>query len=544
MDSMIVCPEPLAAKAGEEIFAAGGNAVDAAVAAAFVQGVVNPLLCGLGGTGLFYYHDQASQRGTVLNCEVAVGSRPVPAEWLTEYVGRAETIGRYILISERNQVGHQSVMIPGFVAGCWSAYQRFGSGKLSWAELLSPAIQLAKDGFEVYPYIAAFWKVDSGGDASRERPGYPGLLTKLAATPAATAAYLKEDGNVYRTGDWLVQPDYAQTLQRLADAGGDDFYRGELAAQIMRDFDANDALFSATDLAAYEVLTSEPLAAPYRSYTISTTRPTSSGPQLIEMLRILEHFDVAALGHNSPDYIDLFARVQRAGFSDNMYVKGLSELEGERLAAMATSPERAWQWAESIRNGDRVIIQGEPIEPGTTHLTAIDNQRNVVSFTHSIGSGAGSGVVSPGLGFLFNNFLGHFNPLPGRPDSIEPGKRVSGVLPAIVFKDGAPYVGIGAPGGSRIITSVAQAIVNVLDFGMDMDTAVSVPRFHSEEDQLLYLEPAFAEETAEDLERLGNAVQRSTYMSRVQAVRVLPEGRLEAGADPRGGRGVGWVTDA
>ncbi|MGI8687839.1 MAG: gamma-glutamyltransferase family protein [Thermomicrobiales bacterium] len=538
-DNMIVCPEPLAAQAGQEIFAAGGNAADAAVAAAFAQGVTNPLLCGIGGTGLFLYHDGRAGRTTVLNCEVSIGSRPAPDHWQGEYGGRAETIGRYILASEANQVGHQSVMIPGFVRGCWTAFQRFGSGALSWDDLLAPAIRLARDGFAVYPYIAPFWRVESAGDTGVLRPGYPGLMTKLAATADAGRIYLKADGTPYAAGDWFVQADYARTLARLAEAGGGDFYNGEIARRIVADFDDHHGLFTAEDLRDYTVEEQEPLHATYRGYRLITTPPSSPGCQLIEMLKILEHFAVGDLGHNSADYVDLFARIQRAGFADNAQLKGTSSEAGRAIATHVMSDERAAWWAERIRRGERVVVRDGASVPGTTHVTAVDRIRNVVSFTHSIGSNAGAGVVTPGLGFLFNNFLGHYNPVPGQPDSIAPGKRLSGVLPAIVFRGETPYVALGAPGGSRIITAVAQAIANVLDFDMGMDAAVRAPRFHSEEEQLLFVEPAFPDAVVAALATKWNEVQRGTYMSRVQAIRIADTGHLEAGADPRGGAGVG-----
>lgn len=539
MSNLVVCPEPLAAQAGEQIFAAGGNAIDAAIATAFAQGVTNPLLCGIGGTGLLYYHDHRQRRSVAFNGEVSIGSRPAPASWRDEFQGRAETIGRYILSSEANQVGHQSIMTPGFVKACWDAYQLFGSGVLSWAELLAPAIALARDGFEVYPYIAAFWRADSGGDASDARPGYPGLMAKMDATPGSRAQYLKPDGTPYQTGDWLAQPDYADTLQRLADAGGDDFYTGEIARVAAGDFARHDALVTAEDLRDYEVIDQAILRSDYHGYEVTSPAPPSSGLQLIEMLNILERFDLDALGHNSPEYIDLFARVQRASFADNVQLKGIDGNAGAQLADLLMSEQHAAQWASRIERGDRVVVHGGAVDPGTTHVTVVDEQRNVVSFTHSIGSLAGSGVVTPGLGFLWNNFLGHFNPMPGQPDSIVPGKRLGGLLPVIVFKDGEPAIGIGAPGGSRIITAVTQALVNVITHGMDMEEAVVAPRFHSEEEQTLYLEPSFPESLAEDLRGRGNDVQRSTYMSRVQAIQISEAGELAAGADPRGGAGVG-----
>lgn len=539
MSNMIVCPEPLAAQAGQDVFAAGGNAIDAAVAAAFVQGVTNPLLCGIGGTGLFYYYDHSQRQTFAMNGEVSIGSRPVPTHWRDEFEGRAETIGRYIIRSEANQVGHQSVMTPGFVRVCSDAWKRFGGGNLSWSELLQPAIRLALNGFDVYPYIAAFWRPGVASDAHDSRPGYPPLMAKLNATPGARDIYLKPDGSPYGVGDRIVLADYAVTLQQLALAGGDDFYSGEIARAAGEDFTNHNGLFSSEDLREYEVFDQGIVRSDYRGYEITSPSPPSSGTQTIEMLNILKHIDVSGLGHNSAEYIDLFARVQRASFSDNVRLKGINFADAEAFTNEVTSPDRARYWADRIASGDRIEVRGGAVDPGTTHVTVVDADRNVVSFNHSIGSLAGSGVVTPGLGFLWNNFLGHFNPLPGHTDSIVPGKRLGGLLPVIVFRDGEPYIGVGAPGGSRIITAVTQALVNVIDHGMDMGTAVAVPRFHSEEEQVLFLEPTFSEDIAEDLRQRGNDVQRSTYMSRVQAIRIAEDGTLEAGADPRGGAGVG-----
>lgn len=534
MDSMIVCPEPPAAEAGRDVFAQGGNAVDAAVAAAFVQAVTNPLLCGIGGTALLYYYDAAAGKGIVLDAEVTIGSRPVPANWQDEYVGRAEMVGRYILRSEANQLGHPSVMVPGFVRGCWVAWQRFGSERLSWAELLGPAIRLARDGFSVYPYIAHYWQEVA------DRPGYPGTLTKLRSTPDAARIYLKADGSVYETDDRLRQPELAQTLTRLAEAGGDDFYSGEIAREIAADFAAQGGFVTFEDLQSYAVHERQPLHGNYRGLEFTSTPVPSNGPSLIQMLQVLEHFDLRALGHNSVEYIDTFARIQRAVFADNVRLKCLDLDVAQPIQQQAISPDRAAYWAERVKRGERINLRNGSLGGGTTHLTCIDADRNVVSFTHSIGSIAGSGAVTPGLGFLYNNFLGHYNPLPDQPDSIVAGKRFGGGVPTIVHLDGSPYLAIGAPGGSRLITSTVQSLVNVLDHRMDMQTAVTVPRFHSEEMQLIFLEPAFPEKRADLLRARGNTVERSSYMSRVQAVRIdEQEGRLEAGADPRGGAAVG-----
>jgi gamma-glutamyltranspeptidase/glutathione hydrolase len=265
-----------------------------------------------------------------------------------------------------------------------------------------------------------------------------------------------------------------------------------------------------------------------------------SGPNIIEMLQILEHFDLGCLGHNSPEYVDVCARAQRAAFADYTRLKGLETEVAAAVETELTSPERARYWAERIQRGDRIAVEGGTIPAGTTHLTCVDADRNVVGVNHSIGSIGGSGTVTPGLGFIYNNFLGHFNPLPGRSDSIVPHKRLAGVIATIVFLDRAPYIAVGAPGGSRLYSAILQSIVNVVDFRMDMRTAVTAPRFHSEERQLVFMEPQFPERTVTALREMGNEVRRSTYMARVQAIHVRPDtGQLEAGPDPRGGAGVG-----
>jgi gamma-glutamyltranspeptidase/glutathione hydrolase len=541
MTGMIVCPQPLAAKVGQDVLAAGGNAVDVAVAAAFAQAVVDPLMTGLGGTGLLNIYSGKTRESVVLNCEVAIGSRPVPARWAGELVGRAETIGRFILTSEENQVGRWSVMVPGVVRGCWTAFQRFGSGKLSWSELLIPAAELAENGFEVDPYVAEQWAdlADAPGFPNG-KPGYPGLPAKLAATPDATRIYLKPDGSNYVSGDTLVQADLGRTVRRLAAAGGDDYYTGEIAAMLAADFEQHGGFVTADDLRTYAVLSEPPLRTRYRGLDVTSTSIPSSGPQLLQLLQIMDQFDVQALGHNSAEYVDLFARAQRAVYADYVRLKGLTTEDAMPIVSEVLSPERTGSWAGRIRAGERIVVRGGSVNPGTTHLTAVDDDRNIVCFTHSIGSSAGSGVVVPGLGFLLNNFVGHLNPVPGHPDSIVAGKRMGGSVPTIVFKDSQPYIAIGAPGGSRLMTSTAQSIINVVDYGMDMKTAVTLPRFHSEEEQIVFVEPGLPEPTVGALRSLGNDVRRSTYMSRVQAIRFRDEdGEPEAGPDPRGGEGVG-----
>lgn len=533
MGSMIVCPEPLAAEVGASVLAQGGNAADAAVAAAFAQGVANPFLCGLSGTAILMHVDQAG-RPTVLNGECEIGSAPVPPEWVAGLRGRSEAIGRFIIDGEPNQIGPSSVMVPGFVAACHDLFSRFGSGKLRWAELLEPSIRLAADGFAVYPYIASGWAKGDDGQGS-ERPGYPTLRQKFARDPAAAAIYMKPDGSGYAVGETLRQPDYATTLDQLARAGAQDFYDGAIGRAMGQDLARRGSLVQPADLANYRIVEQRALRGSYRGTEILTTPPPSPGVQLLQMLAILERVGVGRWDDDRAEVVAKVSAAMRAGFRDNLDIKAVLLDEAEAWAARVMTPARLDAWAARITAGD--LIDGSATLPGTgtTHQVVVDDAGAIVTFTHSVGSVAGSGSVTPGLGFLHNNFLGHFDPRPGRQMSILPGRRIGSGLPTVVRRAGRSLVAIGAPGGSRIITSVLQALVHFLDHGMTIEDAVASLRFHSEEALLLHLEPGWDAASADALRARGLSVQTNSYQARVQAIAFDEHGTPHPGADPRGG---------
>jgi gamma-glutamyltranspeptidase/glutathione hydrolase len=532
----VVCPEPPASEVGRDVLARGGNAADAAVGAAFAQAVTNPLECGIGGTALIHLYDAKSARTAIINAGVTIGSRPIPEDWADQTVGRAETVGPYLLRTKANQIGYGSIMTPGFVRGCWAVLEKFGSGRFSWRELIAPAIEYAKRGFTIYPHAAWVW---------RSRDMYPGsdLIDTLHATTEATRLFLKPDGSVYQEGDALRQPDLADTLERIATAGADDFYSGEIGEVIAADLAEHGAFVTAEDMRNYAAVDMAPLVARYRGVDIATTSSPATGPRLLQMLKILEHFDLVSLGHNSVDYVKTFARIQRASFADGGIMKGMDGHDASLLEERLLDPERALHWATRIKDGDPIRVQGGSVPPGTTHLVVVDGARNVVSFTHSVGELGGAGVVTEGLGFLYNGLLLGYNPVPGHPNSIAPGKRLGGGLPTIIFEQGRPYIAIGAPGGSRLLTSTAQVIVNLIDHRFDMSTAVTAPRLHSEQERVIILEPSFPRSTTEALTTAGETVRRSSYMSRVQAIRIGADGELEAAPDPRGGSVSFHVSD-
>ena len=532
MGSMVVCPEPPAAAVGAEILHRGGNAADAAIAATFAQGVTNPFLCGLGGTAILLAMDRHGET-TVINGEAETGSGAVPAAWVQNLQGRSEAIGRFIIAGEDNQIGAKSVMVPGFVAACAELHRLHGSGRLSWADLIEPSIRLAA-GFEVYPYIAEIWAREFEGRGPAA-PGYPSIMDKFERDDHARRIYLKDGAKPYRTGDTLRQPLLARTLDRIAHAGSDDFYRGTIGQTLGADLQRKCSLIRPGDVTSYKVHLQHALHSKYRGHDIYTSPPPSPGVQLVEMLAILESLDILRHPRDSLEAVDLIAQVMRAGFVDNRDVKAVLLSEADAWTKRVTARDRIRHWADRIAHGERIVGDVERQSTGTTHVVVVDDDGLAISFTHSIGSVAGSGTVSPELGFLHNNFLGHFDPRPGRQMSILPGRRIGSGMPTIVRKDGRTKLVIGAPGGSRIITSIFQVLLNVVDRDIAADVAVGLPRFHSEEDLLVHLEPGWSDAIRTGLEERGCSVRWNIYQARVQAIQIGDDGRLVAGADPRGG---------
>lgn len=533
MRGVVVAPEPPAADAGREILAQGGNAADAAVAAAFAQCVTNPLLAGIGGMGTMYVHGGQTGERTALDCLSEIGSPPPPARWAAEFKGREETYGRY-MTSEDFQIGYPSIMVPGLVRGCGELWRRFGSGRIAWARLVEPAARLARDGFEIYPFVRRSWNDDYPARA------VPRLAARWAKFPEAAGIY----GRAPDVGERFIQPDYARTLDRIAGGGPDEFYAGDLGRTIGDDLERGGALITPEDLRTYRVLTPPAVRGVYRSFEVDGAAPPASTSQVIGMLQIAAGFDWRAMDPEGPDAIELIAKIMRVGFYDHVPLKGDPPYAAaaHRLRELVR-PEHAVHWIERIRSGARVCNEGTSrVDVGTTHVTAADEEGTVVVFTHSIGTPGASGVVTPGLGFLYNHFLGHFNPLPGHWDSIVPGKRGGGGAPLVVYRGGRPYIALGAPGGSRIITACFQTIVNVVERGLGIQEAVSALRCHSEERNIIFLEPSHPAATEMELVRRGYDVRRATRMSTVQAVLFDEGGRRHPGADPRGGQGVGVVA--
>jgi gamma-glutamyltranspeptidase/glutathione hydrolase len=504
---VVVCSQVAAAEAGVETLRRGGNAVDAAIATAFLQCVIEPPMAGLGGFGAMVLtppHGPAAG----LDFPSRAGGRTRPDQW-TELAGDGfpDRFG-YRVDGLLNDVGYQSVGVPGTVEGLGVAHARWGS--LPWAALLEAAIRAAYEGFEVTKSVHDFW-------VEPMVPGRADGFARMTATPAA-AALFAPGGELLDAGERCVQTDLGHTLELLAARGHRAFYEGEIANAIARDFEDNGGHVTAEDLAGYRAQEFVPLRSRYRDSQVLGAPPPSGGIMLSQMLRLLERHDLRRLGHNTPDSITAVVEAMRYAVESRVQVGADPEFADIDVEALLVGPAPAHE------------------SPDTTQVTVVDRDGAAVSLTHSLGYG--SGVVTPGLGFLFNNYMNVFNPHPGFLDSVAPGKRrASSMAPTIVVDaDERPVIVAGAPGATRITTAVLHSIVNVLDHGFTAVEAVSAARFDCQ-GEIVELEGRIPSWVAGELSERGYRVNRRVanydpYFARAQvAVRA---GETWTGAsDPR-----------
>lgn len=535
---VVACVERLAAEAGAGALRAGGNATDAAVAVAFAQGVVDPIYCGIGGGFHGLFHDAGTGRTQV----VSAGGRAPLAAREDIWRPKGQWGAMWSVEGNRNRLGYQASMTPGFVRGAYEAFARFGSGRVGWGRLIEPAIALAADGFDVYPYLYRLWMPRSERMLNfLESEDGP---TVLGFTPACREIYLHPDGSVYEVGERLVQRDYARTLQRIADTGPDEFYEGETGRRIAEDFQAHGGLLTLEDLRGFEAEVDDPLRATFRDLAVLTEPAPTVGPVTIELLNILEGWDLRALDWNSAAYLDRLARAMHLAFRDRLTLLGDPDFVDVPIDQML-SKDYAAQLRRSIEDGSELEPAGaragsSPEE--TTHVSVMDGAGNAAAITHSLGMS--SGVVTHGLGFQHNCHMVMFDPVPGRRNSIMPGKRpITGGGPVLFMRQGRPFLLIGSPAGARKVTALTQALLNVLDFGMPIQEAVSVDRIHVEDEPgVVIVEPHFDPRELTGLAQRGHSIRFEWYTARLEAVLRDPAtGSLSGGTDPRGDRGMAVV---
>lgn len=484
---VVVTNHPLGSAAGLEMLAMGGNAVDAAIAAVFALSVVEPMMVGPLGGG---YINIAMADGTatcVDNYTIAPGAATPDL-----YTPVADTWPDYLLTVDReNQVGHRAVGVPGNLKGWDEAHA--AHGRLDWVAVVAPAIRYARHGFRCSEYLSRL-AADNADDIARF---------------AATASVFQADGRTVQPGDLIVQPDFATSLELIAAERSAAVYGGALGQAIVDDMAANDGLITMADLHAYTTVTNAPVRGNYRGHEISGPPPGNSGITLIiEMLNILEGYNIASMGFGTTESSHLLLEILKIAFADRFDYLGDPATVDIPLDWLTSKDYATARRADVNLERAQAAVAGQPsAEPNhTTHLTVADVDGNLVSMTQTINELFGSKVMVPGTGLLLNNTQAMFDPHPGQPNSLAPHKRVvSSMAPTIVSQDGRPWLGIGTPGGVRIFPSVFQAIVNVIDHGMSLQEAVEAPRLWTQ-GQVVELEAGFDSSLAPALSSRGHDV--------------------------------------
>jgi gamma-glutamyltranspeptidase/glutathione hydrolase len=523
---MISAPQPEAVEAGLDVLQADGNAVDAAIACALVQTAVDPQMCGVAGFGCLHLYLPGKGLHTTLDFHGRSPLATRPDMWESLILREAEDGWGFILKGRVNEFGYGAITTPRTLAAFDDALRRFGTRSL--ADLIEPAIAYCEEGYKVRPHMSAFWNEPPAAG----RDGNIAMVTKI---PATRKIYCKADGNILNVGDILKNPDMGRTYRRIAERGVDDFYKGQIASEIVTDMRANGGLLRLEDLAKCGPEENRPIWSTYRDYRIATNNPPGGGIMLVEMLNILERFDLRSLGHNSPEYIRVVAEAMKIATADKDAKVGdprfvevpLDELSSKQYAARK---------AEAIKRGDKAHVPrfnaGGAESPHTTQVCVVDEHGNCVSMTHTLGQP--SGVVTDGLGFMYNGAMTVFDPRPGRPGSLMPGKaRFSALSPTIVFKDDKPFLVLGSPGATYITMGNLQVMLNVMDFGMTAQEAILAPRFAATSDTI-EISNRILRLAERALQGQGYPIRRypeSYKFAWVHAIRVV-DGRLDGGADP------------
>ena len=524
--SMVSAAQPEAAEAAADILRAGGNVVDAAIGAALVQTVVDPQMCGIAGMGCMHLYLPSQGVHTTIDFHGRSPASVRPDMWADRIVRESADGWGFILKNRENELGYQAVTTPMTLRAFDMALKQYGTKSL--AELLQPAIAYAEDGFQVRPHMVHFWTRPPTAGRDGNRP----IVTHF---PATRAIYCHPDGQLRDVGDILRNPDMARTLRRIASHGADDFYTGEIAHRIAGDMAANQGLLTLGDLAACEPEHTEPLWGTYRGYRIATNNPPGGGIQLIEMLNILEHFDLRSIGHNTLEYIRVVSEAMKIATADKDAKVGDPRFVDVPVAEL-TSKQYAAAMAERIKRGEKTQVPrfnpGGTESKHTTQICVADAAGNAFTMTHTLGQP--SGVVTDGLGFMYNGAMAVFDPRPGHAGSLAPGKaRFTALSPTIVFRDEKPFLVLGAPGATYITMGNLQAMLNAIDFGMDAQQAVSAPRFAAVSDTI-ELSNRITRAAERALIGQGYKVVRHPYsytFGWVHMIRYSKEG-LDGGADP------------
>lgn len=526
---MVVAQEPLAADVGLAVLKSGGNAIDAAVAVGFALAVTHPMAGNIGGGG-FMLVRLADGRSAFLDFRERAPGKAT----------RDMYIGPDGNATKDSIFGWRSSGIPGSVAGFEAAHKSFGTKP--WAELVLPAVELARNGFVVS---------HSFSDSLR------GANEMLAADPESKHIFLR-DGNLYQPGETFKQPELADTLQLIADQGAKGFYRGETASRLASAMGSHGGLVTSEDLAGYKVVSRTPLTGKYRGFGIITAPPPSAGGVgLLQILGMLTGTNYDSNGPDSVKAVHYEAEAMRRFYADRSEYLGDPDYYVVPVNPLLDPSYIARR--RSTIDSDRAT-PSDLVEPGlpktlnagvswreskqTTHYNVVDAKGNAVAVTYTLNNSFGNGITVPGLGFLLNDEMDDFAAKPGSPNmfgmlgsdanAIAPGKRpLSSMTPTIITRNGKFFMAVGAPGGSRITTGVTEVVLDVLDFHMNAQAAVDLPRFHHQwRPDILFLQNGFSEQTASALKNMGYEIKPTSGVARVEAI-VMNNGTLEGGTESR-----------
>ncbi len=517
-NGMVVAQEERAARIGIEILDRGGNAVDAAVAVGFALAVTYPRAGNLGGGGFMVIHLAKENHDTSIDYRETAPAAATPTMFL-DAAGNPDP--------KKSRDSALSVGVPGTVAGLALAEQKYGSGKLPLADLIAPAIRLAQQGFQV--------EDDTANSLPRAKE-------RLARWPSSAAIFLN-GGDVLREGDRLLQFDLADTLQAIAQDGPKSFYQGRIAEEIAAAVRGAGGIMTADDLKNYRAVERSVVRGTYRGYDIvSMPPPSSGGVALIEMLNILEGYDLGKFGRGERSLHAMIEAMKRAyadravymGDPDRVKMPIAGLISKKYAAALRAGIGKKATPAADIRPGKPADFEGR----NTTHFSVIDRDGNAVSNTYTLNFSFGLGLVADGTGVLLNNELDDFTAKPGAANAYElvgftanlpgPGKRpLSSMTPTIVLQDGKPFLITGSPGGSRIISAVLQVITNVIDFHMPIDQAVSAPRLHNQwQPDETFVEPGFSPDALDALTARGHKIVPTEPHTSANSIVVIPKGEF------------------
>lgn len=523
--AMVVSAREEASQIGSDILKKGGNAYDAMIATHFALAVVYPVAGNIGGGGFLVYRNKDGKKGALDFREKA----PLSAH-KDMYL---DSLGN--VIDKKSTLGGNAVGVPGSVAGVFEVHQKFGS--LPIKELIQPSIDLARNGFKITKKQAA--SLNSKSDLFKEVNTYK--------TPFQ---------NKWKEGDVLKQADLAKTLERIRDLGKDGFYKGKTADLLVNYVKELGGIITHQDLEKYKAVWRKPIEFKYKDYNItSMTLPASGGICLAQILKSIEPFDLSKIKQNSTEYIQLLTEAERRSYADRAHYLGDIDFVKVPIDSLIDANYinkrmESFSWSQAtpsseVSHGNILGFESDE----TTHYSIIDQFGNAVSVTTTLNTGYGSKVVVKGAGFILNNEMDDFSSKPGTPNAygllgskanaIAPEKRMlSSMTPTIIEQNGKLKMVVGTPGGSTIITSVLQNILNVVEYNMGMQESVNQPRFHHQWlPDVIRMEPnSFSEETKSKLESLGYKIleRNSLIIGRVDAILVLPNEKLEGGADPRG----------